>query len=288
VELLNTQNRIASLLGAFVQTVINHGAMNRTDLKSVSEVIVLPLLSEVFELRGLKSLNATEQINFPAIDLGDENVGVAIQVTSDPTSEKIKETLSKFVSHELYKRFGRLIIYVLTNKQNSYSGKGFDEIVRGKFEFDRVRDIVDRTDVIAKITHFDLSIGRRHITCEGPFAARRTLPINLSAARALKRYLPSRRKSPSDALFLNMFGQRLGLPGIRDILARAAHRAGIQKPVTPDIIRNSFAAHFLDGNGKEVTLKHILGHKTFAAVSRFSSVATEQVHRIYDRIHPRA
>jgi hypothetical protein len=48
--------------------------------------------------------------NFPAIDLGDLNRKLAIQVTSTASLNKIEYTVQKFVEKELHKTFDRLVI----------------------------------------------------------------------------------------------------------------------------------------------------------------------------------
>lgn len=147
-----------------------------------------------------------------------------------------------------------------------------------------------RSSEIRDLNINDIALGRRLITCAGPYATKRALPLNKAATTALRRYLPLRQKrqATTDALFLNQYGIRLGLPGLRTMIANAGRRAGIAKHITPDLIRNTFATQFLNRRGKAVTLKHLLGHKTFAATSRFGRAATGLVQRLYDKLHPRA
>src|SRR5690606_25809502 len=78
-----------------------------------------------------------------AIDLADDEARIAIQVTATPDSEKVKETLRTFVGHGLHEKYDRLIIYILTEKQLTYSGSGFAEILDGKLVFNKDKDIWD-------------------------------------------------------------------------------------------------------------------------------------------------
>ena len=93
-------------------------------------------------------------LNFPAIDLGDEETGIAYQITSTPSSQKIKNTLRKFAEHKLHEKYDHLIIYILTEKQKRYQGRGFDEIIQGKFTFDKENDIHDYQDLLKEISGF--------------------------------------------------------------------------------------------------------------------------------------
>lgn len=144
---LESRNRINELMSRFVAQVEGAGAMRQADINLVAESVLIPLFSEVFGFKDLKNLNS-EHVNFPSVDLGDAKARVAIQVTATPDAEKVKETLRKFVHHGLHTRFDRVIVYVLTRKQASYSGRGFAEILGNHLTFDKENDIVDFRDVL--------------------------------------------------------------------------------------------------------------------------------------------
>ena len=156
MNLKESQDRIQTLMTNFVTAIKVAGAMGRTDIKHVSENVLIPLLSEIYGHKDLKNLNASEGSNSPAIDLGDEKSGIAYQITSTANSKKIKDTLQKFIKYKRYEKYDRLVIYILTEKQNTYQGKGFDEIIQDKFFFDKERDILDYQDLLKEISGFSL------------------------------------------------------------------------------------------------------------------------------------
>ncbi len=65
---------------------------------------------------NLVNLN-TEQPNYPAADLGDRQRRIAVQVTNEETSQKIRETREKSINHKLEAEFDRLIIFFLLPKR---------------------------------------------------------------------------------------------------------------------------------------------------------------------------
>jgi hypothetical protein len=130
--------------------------MNRTDANHVSEVVLMPILSQLFHCPNLRNLNEVERLNYPGIDLADDEAKVAFQITSTPNSAKIKETLATFVNEELYTKYERLIFYIISQKQRSYSGKGFDALIQSKFQFDKDRDIVDYRDLLEIISFLQI------------------------------------------------------------------------------------------------------------------------------------
>nr|WP_315594115.1 SMEK domain-containing protein [uncultured Cupriavidus sp.] len=64
----------------------------------------------------LVNLNVTEYKNYPAIDLGDKNRRIAIQVTAENTIDKIRATIESFYSHDLRDKYDFLIILILSRK----------------------------------------------------------------------------------------------------------------------------------------------------------------------------
>lgn len=155
MNLQKLQDRINELMSIFVHQVKGFTAMGRTDINKIAETILVPLLAEVYGYTNLKNLNS-EDINYPGIDLADDTARVAFQITSTPDSEKVKKTLRKFIEYKLYEKYDHLIIYILTEKQKSYSGSGYGEIINGKFTFDKDKDIRDYSDILREISNFQI------------------------------------------------------------------------------------------------------------------------------------
>lgn len=80
------------------------------------EHFLVGLLNKIYDY-NLVNLNV-EETNFTSIDLGDYEKRIAIQVTSDNTSTKIKETLKKFFENNYDYKFDTLIILIVGNKKN--------------------------------------------------------------------------------------------------------------------------------------------------------------------------
>jgi hypothetical protein len=164
-------------MSRFVAQIEGATAMSRTDINRVAQTILIPLLAEVYGYTELKNLDSPEEPNYPAIDLGDETARVSFQVTSTSGSEKIKKTLRKFVERELYEKYDKLIIYILTEKQDSYSGKGYEEIIQGKFTFDKDKDIWDYRDILREVANFQIDkVCKVESILEANFGEGRRLP----------------------------------------------------------------------------------------------------------------
>lgn len=85
--------------------------------------------------------------NYPGIDLGDRSKKLAIQVTTDSSSTKIKDAIKVFQTHEKCAGFTRLIIFIIGNKL-SYT-TNFQ--TNGSFVFSPEKDIWDDDYLIGEI-----------------------------------------------------------------------------------------------------------------------------------------
>jgi len=161
MKLHQSLTRINELMSVFVAQVKGATAMRQTDINQIAETILIPLFKEIYGYRNLKNLNYAESGNYPGIDLGDETARVAFQITSTCNSKKIKDTLRKFVEYKLYEKYDKLIIYILVEKQRTYSGSGYEEIIQDRFSFDKSKDIQDYRDLLKDISKFQIDITRK-------------------------------------------------------------------------------------------------------------------------------
>ncbi|OYQ65279.1 hypothetical protein B9G53_07685 [Pseudanabaena sp. SR411] len=153
MNLQEIQSRISYLMSIFVTQVKGETAMGKTDINRLSENVLVRLFKEVYGYKALKNLNLDED-NYPAIDLGDEAERVCFQITSTSDIDKVKNTLQKFVEHKLYNKYDKLIIYIISEKQKSYTSKSLKDICQGKFEFDVKNDIQDYSDILKIVASF--------------------------------------------------------------------------------------------------------------------------------------
>lgn len=138
-------NEITKQLAWISTTVELLDSLNLNSINVHAESFFCGLLNTVFGYQ-LHDLNATE-MNYTSIDLGDEKNKIAIQVTSEKTSAKIRKTLEKFCENEYYKKYDRLIIFII-GKKPDFSAT-FEH--NGKIEFLKERDIWDTKYLINQI-----------------------------------------------------------------------------------------------------------------------------------------
>lgn len=82
---------ITSSLSILSKEVEILNCVNLYDINIIAEDFYAQLLNKIYGY-NLCNLNVYEK-NVPAIDLGDEEMRISVQVTSDNDSEKIKKTI---------------------------------------------------------------------------------------------------------------------------------------------------------------------------------------------------
>lgn len=161
--------RSSSLLGRFAHEVKVANAMGLFDINKVAEDFLIPIFAIVFKSPDLCNQNRI-QMNFPAVDLGCATSRTSIQITSDPSSSKVCETLRKFESHNLSNDFDSLYVYVITERQNSYTSQKLTEAIDElSIEFDPSTDILDCQELakmLAELTNEQLEYINEHLEDE--------------------------------------------------------------------------------------------------------------------------
>ncbi len=123
--------------------------MGNYDTHKVAEFALCGPFRELYGWTALRNVNS-EEVNFPGIDLADDLARVAIQVTGTADLAKIKHTIEVFFDQGLDQKYDRLIIFILTKKQGSYSQSSVDADTNGRFSFSVTKDIWDYQDISAK------------------------------------------------------------------------------------------------------------------------------------------
>lgn len=135
--------QIIDELTAVSNQVKARAGLQLTDLNRYLEDFFKEVLNITYGY-ALKNLNQ-ERSNYPGLDLGDEKEGVAFQVTSTKSLDKIHKTLEKAAKD--VGTYPTVYVLILVDKQGSYALK--DEFTK-PFGFEEEKHILDIQDVLAK------------------------------------------------------------------------------------------------------------------------------------------
>jgi len=111
------------------------------------------------------------------------------------------------------------------------------------------------------------------------------LPIADFALFALREMINGYdRKDPEDPLFQNKYGGPLSPRSVQRILQKAKERAGINKKVTPHVLRHTFATYALKKGFNLPEIQEILGHASITTTRIYSHVVKSELEKKYHKI----
>ncbi len=138
----------------------------------------------------------------------------------------------------------------------------------------------------------DVHVDRAFIDVTGKGGKARRLPVGKPALDALVEYRSNGRgelethDTPSDALFLNTRGRRLGVRDARRILDR--HPLPDGRSLPPHTFRHAYATHLLEGGADLRVVQELLGHADLATTQVYTHLTRERLRSVYEETHPRA
>jgi integrase/recombinase XerD len=139
----------------------------------------------------------------------------------------------------------------------------------------------------------DLNLEDGYLTCIGKGDKERMVPLGHEAADCVRRYIRDGRphllkKRTSPWLFVNARdGGPLSRVGFWKVLKEYGVKAGIPRPISPHVLRHSFATHLLERGADLRMIQVMLGHADLSTTQIYTHVLEARLRTVYDKFHPR-
>ncbi len=139
-----------------------------------------------------------------------------------------------------------------------------------------------RVGELVRMRRADVDRDRRMVRVrQGKGAKDRYTLLSDRAADALDHHLEYRRQAHGDWLFPGgKVGRPLTTRSIQKTLSRIGRRAGIEKKVTPHVLRHSFATHLLEAGTDIRYIQELLGHASTRTTEIYTHVSGKDLARI--------
>lgn len=156
----------------------------------------------------------------------------------------------------------------------------------------RVSELVD-----CNMTSIDFD--NEMVKVRGKGNRERLVPMGGPAIKALRAYFIQReellrnrlqqgKNIDRDAVFLNSRGSRITTRSVERLIAAYGRKAGIDKPVTPHVLRHSFATHLLEMGADMRSVQELLGHASLSTTQKYTHLDMVHLMKVYDKAHPKA
>lgn len=130
------------------------------------------------------------------------------------------------------------------------------------------------------------------VTVIGKGNKERVVPVGRKAKEAVNQYLDFGRpklvtpKSPA-AVFLTSRGTPFAQTTLWARFKRRVLRSGIERNVTPHMMRHSFATHLLEHGADLRVIQELLGHANINTTEIYTHVSGSRLREVHRKFHPR-
>lgn len=175
------------------------------------------------------------------------------------------------------------LLNIKLNKAYDYRNKAMIELMYATGL--RVSELIN-----LDINNIDLE--EKIVRCFGKGNKERIVPIGEIALKYLEIYIINyrdtlKKKYLCDKLFLNNHGKAMTRQGFFKILKKIANEQGIEKNITPHMLRHSFATHLLNNGADLRSIQMMLGHSNLSTTQIYTNINNETLKENYDLYHPR-
>ncbi|TCK97968.1 integrase/recombinase XerD [Natranaerovirga hydrolytica] len=177
---------------------------------------------------------------------------------------------------------------LLLNQPNVNNAKG----LRDKAMLEVIYATGIRVSELINLEIEDINVELGYIHCKDN-KKERSIPIGSVAKESLNHYLDQGRfvmlKNKSEKkLFVSCLGGPMSRQGFWKVIKYYAGKAGINKKITPHILRHSFASHLVENGADLKSVQEMLGHADISTTQIYAKMNHNKIKEVYSKAHPRA
>ena len=150
-----------------------------------------------------------------------------------------------------------------------------------------------RVSEVISIKIGEIDLDNQTVKVTGKGNKQRILPIYKNASKRLDHYIKnirpnfSKNKNYSSPFFVRQKSKEITRQYIWKKLKQRVLSVGINKNVTPHMIRHSFATHLLQGGASIRHVQEFLGHSSIESTQIYTKIPNEKLIKDYNVAHPR-
>ena len=205
-----------------------------------------------------------------------------VNISEDVESLKRKKTLPKYLSIE---EVDKLLDIKIEN--------AFD--YRNKTILELLYSTGLRATELISLDIINIDTTNMVVNVYGKGNKERIVPLSKIAVNYLDMYINVYRnmlfvknQKPTDSLFLNNHGNRMTRQGLYKIIGEVAKKQGIEKEITPHVLRHSFATHMIECGADIRSVQELLGHENIVTTEIYTHLANNFTKTNYNEYFNRS
>ena len=150
-----------------------------------------------------------------------------------------------------------------------------------------------RVSELVSLKFNDIDLNNDFVRVIGKGSKERIVPVSDLAIKWLSIYLNQYRpiilkNRDSEYLFISNALKSITRQGFFKIIKQEVKRAGINKDVSPHVLRHSFATHLLNHGADLRVIQELLGHSDISTTQIYTHLVNEKIKKDYEEYHPRS
>ena len=150
-----------------------------------------------------------------------------------------------------------------------------------------------RVSELISLKFNDIDLTNDFVRVIGKGSKERIVPMSDLAVKWLSIYLNQYRpiilkNKDSEYLFISNALKPISRQGFFKIIKQEVRRAGINKDVSPHVLRHSFATHLLNHGADLRVIQELLGHSDISTTQIYTHLVKEKIKKDYEEYHPRS
>lgn len=102
-------------------------------------------------------------------------------------------------------------------------------------------------------------------------------------AKAIQKYLATKQETETNALFLNMYGERLTRSGLLQLVKRTAERANLDRNVNVHTFRHTFGTRMISNGADISVVKELMRHNDIRTTMLYVTLSQKTLKEQYDK-----
>lgn len=146
-----------------------------------------------------------------------------------------------------------------------------------------------RVSELINLTHQRFYRQEEFFKVIGKGSKERIVPIGKQALISINDYLAKVQKPHQQGyLFVNSKSLPLTRQSVYNRLSKRASQMGMTKPISPHVLRHSFASAMINHDADLRVVQELLGHEVISTTQIYTHLETHSKKRMYEQFHPGA